>query len=184
MTIPGSDFVHSPFPMKVVTMRKASILIAAALALGLASTQASATTFKFAVNYAGQQVGTGVIEATQLPGSASYLASSITGRYRNFKILGLTAPDATLGNDNLLTPSQTPPVTSGGFAFTYGVATTDVRAERLSAIGDRVAGDSFHTYVDSFTLTPVATPEAAGFGVLGLGVAGLALARRRRTVTS
>ena len=168
--------------------------ILAAIAASAIAVSAQATTFKFSYSVPASGGSTGFsvdamgkITATATGAGNEFLVTGISGTWNGVAITSLLAPNSFGGNDNLIYTAD-PKLTDNGLAFTVNGA-GDQGDGRVNVYYTPGSGYSEFSpnvdYTSTFNLTEVvATPEAASFGVLGLGVASLVLARRRRAVTN
>jgi len=122
--------------------------------------------------------------------------TGLSGTFNGVTIAGLLAPNAFVGNDNLLLFPGQPYLTTGGVSF---VDSNYTQINMYASTGTDNFGNTFFVYasiednqlfndIGNFTLEPIATPEPGTSALLFTGMLGLGLLARcgqmRRNATN
>lgn len=129
----------------------------------------------------GTDVGSGTL--TTDDGNPAALMTDITGTFDALSITGVVAPGDYFNDNKIVSPD--PYLTINGIAFYAGDNTYDIYYYDSDNPGYYTHGDPTNAaepdVAGTFTLTPASIPEPMSLALLGLGVTGVAVARRRQT---
>jgi len=166
--------------MKTTFTKALNLAAIAFLALPVLASAADTFEMSFSSGYTGSvdMLLTGFDQ-----GNGSWLINSATGTFDGLNVLGVALGND--GADNLLLPHSTPPVTFGGltvlvdgnfdggnWANIFGAnGQLNVQGANLTADGNQ------YVTILNDPINPV--PEPAAFGVMGVGLLGLATRRKK-----
>lgn len=185
-----------------IQIRIAGLAVGALLSLGVVVTPAHATVYDWSFTATSPSLGGAAFTgngtlttsdtASGKKANTSFAIISVTGDFNGITITGLAPADTLSGNDNLLFPDGGTAIDTKGVGlilaggdeveiFSFNApGSTDITPGNNFGEEAELASGSSEFGVGMLTVTPAPVPEPVSLSLVGSGLIGLSLIRRRR----